>query len=62
MMTLYLCNSCKNQYVVEYGIIRCPHCQSKDRESQGEFGLEDINELLVQRKELMQDLFAAKKE
>ena len=57
MMTLYLCNNCKEQYVLTDGmIIRCPHCNSKEREDNGEFGLEDINILLMERKELFEKL------
>jgi len=55
-MSLYKCESCQNQYVTEYGIIRCPYCQSKEREPQGEFTLEDINELLLERRELKEKI------
>jgi uncharacterized Zn finger protein (UPF0148 family) len=56
MMSLYQCVNCGEQYVVEHGTIRCPYCESKEREPQGEFTLEDVNNLLVERRELQQAL------
>lgn len=51
-MLLYQCLECDYQYVVgPGGFIQCPHCDSKMCEDQGEFTLEDINELLSERKE-----------
>lgn len=57
MMQLYRCDSCTAEYVVESGqAIRCPHCNSKERTSKGEFTVEDVNLILEERKNLMEDL------
>jgi len=56
MYTLYQCQECKEQYVVSYGIICCPYCYSKEREDQGYFEIEDINNLLAERKELQEKI------
>jgi uncharacterized Zn finger protein (UPF0148 family) len=57
MMQLYRCDSCTAEYVVEDGqAIRCPHCDSKERTSKGEFTVEDVNLILEERKNLMEDL------
>ena len=48
---LYQCRNCRHQYVVEHGIIRCPYCQSKERDGGDALGLEDINDMLLQLQE-----------
>jgi len=60
MFTLYTCQNCQNQYVVRHETIKCPHCDSKDRELQGEFTREDINKLLLERKELQEQINSRK--
>lgn len=42
----YKCLSCKKQYVVQHEAIRCPYCQSKEREPIDVLYREDLNRIL----------------
>lgn len=46
MWSRYECQSCGKQYVVQYEIIRCPYCQSKEREQIDVLYREDLNRIL----------------
>lgn len=52
MWSRYECLSCGKQYVVQHDIIRCPYCQSKEREQIDVLYREDWNRILNHYKEV----------
>jgi len=54
-MPLYQCKKCDNQFVTDGEEIFCPNCDGNDYLIQGSITHEDVNELLAERRELLED-------